>query len=307
MKTTDGMRTLDSLRYNRWLLTKYKGLFKPGIYLVHPNLRSYVRIGVKANDYLPQRSFSWKWLAMYAVSFLYIKIIIHSESPRYDFAYFSNMPEMEERDIKLFSLSRLEVLTICHSPIRYDNIIATKERIEAKYPIPRWYPIYSFTSPAFKEQMINLKNRSRLIGEELFSMLLKFYLDFFIGVHQDKEYHNEGMYYQHGDLSIDNVFIDNAGKICFIDFDHAGFLPPFYDLYFLVVNNYVVNGDVHAIDLICNTNFSSSIYSFNGKSNEYYFKLFVNTFKDRYFYKIGPNAAAKYSNIFKQVLNRLLA
>lgn len=79
--------------------------------------------------------------------------------------------------------------------------------------------------------------------------------------------------YQHGDLSLSNILIDNQAKIFFIDFEHSGYFSFLYDIMWFWQNEAINNNDFSIIEyyfkggfdenlaelfLACNTTFNKS-------------------------------------------------
>lgn len=299
------MLFLKSLHSNYKLLTRYQHLLQNGLYLVHPNLRSYVKLGSKVNQYLPTSGLGLKWLTRYIVSFWYFKIITRGKKNGYEFVYISNMPEIDYRDIKFFSLKQLKVLTICQSPRRYQRIIDKKKFLSAYYPIPKWVEVSDYDNLAFEEELIELKDRQTFICEDYLLKLVSFYENYFKKVRNNVTYCKNGLYYQHGDLSIDNVFEDIDGDLRFIDFDHSDFLPPFYDVFYQIVNNYIVNDDKEAIVYLKKESVVRIISSFGGDSIISLFESYVNVFKSRHYKFMKDTDKVRYNKLFGVIHNFL--
>lgn len=295
------MEFLKSLYHNYKLLKKYQHLLQGGMYVIHPNLRSYVKLGNKKNPYLPSGDSGRKWLFMYITSFLFTRLVIKGKKDGFEFVYFSNMPEVDYRDIKMFSIRNAKVLTICQSKRRYERIIAKKEFVGCYFPLPNWREIKGLQDLCLEEELIELQNRQKIIKKDYLLKLVSFYVNYFSVVKNDVRYCKDGLYYQHGDLSIDNVFVNRDGELLFIDFDHSDYLPAFYDVFYQIVNNYIKNDDAAAIDLLRDSNVIRLIEKFEQKSALFYFQAYINTFLMRPFVPMSESVRLQYSDIFDKI------
>jgi hypothetical protein len=52
-------------------------------------------------------------------------------------------------------------------------------------------------------------------------------------------------YYQHGDLSRNNILVDQENKLWLIDLEYAGFYPFYYDIFMFILSEYGRNGSLH--------------------------------------------------------------
>lgn len=292
---------INSFRYNYELLKRYQHLLQKGIYVLHPNLRSYVKLGKIKNPYLPNADSGIKWGIMYMTSLLYSKLVTRGNDDGYEFVYISNMPEFEARDIKLFAPMQAKVLTICQSSKRYENIIAKKRFVGEVFPIPQWREVNGLQGSCFEERLVDLQNRQTIIQESYLIKLVLFYSNYFCAVKKNQKYCKNGLYYQHGDLSIDNVFIERNGELCFIDFDHSDYFPAFYDVFYQIVNNYIMNGDITAISYLRNSKVVGLMKQLEQRSISYYFEAYIDMFIKRLFVPMSETDKVRYCDIFDQI------
>lgn len=88
----------------------------------------------------------------------------------------------------------------------------------------------------------------------------------FIALHIDFEIlpQNLPYIYQHGDLSLSNILIDNFNRIYFIDFEHSGYFSFLYDAMWFWQNEAINNNDYSLFE-----------HYFNGGFDEYLTELFL--------------------------------
>lgn len=180
--------------------------------------------------------------------------------------YFSNEPKDTDRVIKFFDYESMRVLTKCQHDWQFNDYLRKRENYSKYFQVPSISNVDE-RDLCYTEEIIQKINYFDCDKKKIFILLADLYnkhfqnadcversiclenpQEFALSIIKDSKPFVAKSYLQHGDLSIDN-FIFNGEKIIFIDFEHADYYVPYYDLFFLIVNSYVINGDETGIEI----------------------------------------------------------
>lgn len=235
--------------------------------------------------------------------------------------YFSNTNDNKEKVIKFFDFSLKQVLTLCQSEKEYLLFLKNRAEYSAYYRVPSLIR----SDDKKLEYVEELIQKQDYDLRQVYNALLKIYIESFRkqGPKQEKNVCEKPEWIitnnitcpeysllclQHGDLSLDN-FICDSEDIVFIDFEHQGYYPLFYDLFFLIANSYVVNHNELGFNLLREKTYRDyldSVCRAFGSSLSDCFVVFTQAFyQNRLKNYIGSEAEKKYSELFIGI-NRLL-
>ncbi len=244
-----------------------KQYLRKGRYCFLPNLRTVVerRSRKTLRNLFPDNPISRRSkIKLFFANLKSINVARDGELFRANAVYFSNTGRDADRVIKFFDYSAGKVLTVCQNSAQFEKYFYNRDRYSRFYPVPRLLEKDAVKTRYIEEYIDKTsfpQNEEKAIYQNLTSL--------FSSLFEKNEYVFKKCEYdipsalkddiqsapsflktfeQHGDLSIDNFICTNNG-IVFIDFEHQGEYPIFYDLLFLITNSYIVNGKRTGIEL----------------------------------------------------------
>lgn len=292
------MRGLDFFENQKMLMQKNSAFLKKGCYVLHDNLRTYLHTSVKNQDLaFPQGDSGKKYAVRRFLgrAFFKVRISRNGESFSADAVYFATVPDPAYKDVKFFDFtsSDKKVLTLCANQKRYDLYMKNRALYKEKFPLPVLL-MKDDDNLSYAEELVEgiswrgEKERER----KTYRALFKFYCHRY--AEDDGENRlpeadenrllptelqindNIKMYLHHGDLSADNFKITSKGKLYFFDFDHAKMFPMYYDIFFLIFNEAIINGNFIGYELLKTGAFDEF---FSGQSEkEKHLKAFLHRF-----------------------------
>ena len=322
------MKFLKDLRFQKNLLKKNKTCLKKGTYILHNNLRTYLLRGYSANSWFPNAKYTLKNIAKLLIARFFYSITTRKNGTQFSAQaiYFSNELQSSNRDIKFFDYEKKRVRTVCPNRLRYDSYMRNRSYFGKYFPLVDLL-VTDEENLAFEERIIIKNDVSDSEWEPVLRKLFSIYSEYYKKKDIDKKqcvaYHcthlslykidrNEYLttfYRQHGDLSPDNFIYSASGSVYFIDYEHAGYYPYFYDLFFLMVNLYIWKDNHIGINLMIEGSFDD--YFVNARENgiaSIYdaFLIFADYFLGVYNKKGLPSEwRAKYDRFFVEVLKEL--
>lgn len=232
-------------------------------------MRTYANIGLYRNalSNFPFEKVNFKSILRYFVGLLFSFCVWADGDFKGEILYFSNISEQHNRDLKIFSAHESKIRILFANKVRALLYCKNREKADNKFPVTKLYEYNEDELYAIDEYIIKKKDENvsiEIVGE-LFDFYLKYYsqckerCDFV----KQKEYelHNECdlslnecpiLFLSHADLSKDNYIYtdDKERKFVFIDFDHSDYYPPFYDMFFLILNQLTAYGDYNLINAL---------------------------------------------------------
>ena len=244
------------LKYNRNLAVQCKKYLARGVYVLHPNMRTYVRLGAyrKVLKEFPAGEVGMKHLLKRTAGALFTIVVLRSGEFHGEILYITHtdIEHLEDRECRIFSNqnSRLMILANCRR--RFELYLNNRKANEGLFPTPELYAVNEDEFACVEEYVRKVPITDTI---EAAARLFEFYRG-----HYDEcirtgsykmAYTGNGsldekcsvLYLQHGDLSIDNFMIVDAcdRDLVFIDFEHEGYFPPFYDVFFFLFNQLIVD------------------------------------------------------------------
>lgn len=275
------MKFLSDLKSNKRKILENKQFLKKGTYVLLPNMRTYVRLfgekNAKRNFPTHQRGVKHCIYRFISLFFLF-RVKTNGEFSG-DIVYFSTCPDDFNRDCKVFSSDKKQVLFICANEVRYNLYMNNRKRVESAFEMPtlidsdseKFYIIEEYIDHTQKE------TDSVKITERLFEFYDNYYSreDNKVLSSEHPEYLCDGitaeqcphLYLHHADLSKDNlIFVPAQDRLLFIDFDHENYYPPFYDIMFFILNQHFSCGDSAPLELLLSGEYDSYINSYAKKN-----------------------------------------
>lgn len=249
------MKFISDFKFNKNKILNNKQYLKKGWYVLLPNMRTYVNLFGADSKILhdfPHPQIDKKYYLKRIISLFYSFYVKTDGDFQGDIVYFSTCPDNFNRDCKVFSSLKKQVLFICANEKRYNLYIQNRQRNEELFPLP-----FMIESDAKNYRIIEEfidhteKDKDSVnITQRLFEFYSNYYNNcklqgkcIFTDAHP--EYLCEGiesancpkLYLHHADLSSDNLmYFSRQDRIIFIDFDHENYYPPFYDVLFFILN-----------------------------------------------------------------------
>ena len=314
------MKLIKSILWNRNLILKNKVYLKPGIYVLHPCLRAYTRIKFSKKDSVNLPITKLKGIKQVVMSLIrhFFVIIVWRNNSIFsgEAVYLSNTPILENRDLKIFNLEDKKVLIKSANEDSFRENIRLNTLVSNVFsPLVPQFSIFDADQYLYTIDYISNYSRS-IITKDILLRLFTFYKDYYNNGDRRISTINEGdvpndfefcvnyigcqcvEYLHHGDLSRDNMILTNEGELYLIDFEHLSYYPPFYDIFYFLVNTEVCVSDnqVRFEEILRE---HSMLLNFNGKNMLYYFEMYV-----IYFYKNHMtvwSSCPAYRNVFKRL------
>lgn len=282
---------------------------KNGLYVLHSTQRTYIRLFDQDNDIFPQGQVAGKARMRLLVGRV-LPVMIMSSQKQFDgtSAYFSNMPDIGQADIKIFSTSKKEVLTVCPSSQRFEDVISRKREVLDAFPCAQLIKVEP-QSLMYIEQLV-IKGKSPTYMNQLFERLVAYYMIYYQQQRAKGEYQEskEGLklFMHHGDLSADNVILDGDGRLVFIDFDHCGWYPACYDLLYFGVNVFISKGNSSFINRMLDGDVKQLIEEgmvCEGITMVQCVDAFIVYFAEEWVSPLGGSIRERYLSLFAQMKN----
>ncbi len=316
------MGAFDYFDHQKNLMKKNSTYLKKGKYVLHDNLHTYMHtqasegIVVFPKGRKGKKNFVRKILGKVLYS---VRVPKNGEKFCADAVYFATVPNPEYKDMKLFDFSSQgkRVLTLCANRKRYDLYIKNRNRVEDKFPLPRLLSNDAEGLSYTEELVSGISWQGEGETEKkVYGALFRFFNSYyekteiraFLPADSDNQNLPEGLIItenfgtalHHGDLSADNFKFSKEGGLYFFDFDHANTFPLYYDIFFLIFNEAVINGNLFGYELLKNGEFDK--YFKNNDEKNKYLKAFFHRF-----YLVRLNGIAseehkkKYLNYYKNL------
>lgn len=288
-------------------ILKYRKNFEKGIYRINKNMRTFV----KNNDDLvlwPSAPNSRRQKLAFKVLKLFPVFILKSGRAFNGSAvYFANNPDIEKADMKIFDFKKKQILTICPSYERFKMVIEQKMNAKEYFPVPELYECddeaLSYLEQ-FKKHDDDNKNCDKLF-DDVFQWYMTYYFNSEVIKKQRIRFDdiNIPMYFQHGDLSEDNVIISNG--LFFIDFDKPGMYPIFYDLFYLALNIAVNKDEFKYINELLvgakGKEMTDALVKIGGLTIQMCAEEFIKTFKKRWVENLPEIHQKNYEKLFDEM------
>lgn len=325
------MKFFNNLKFQKQFLEYNKAYLKKGKYVLHGNMRTYLlkENWKNAKRYsFPEEKYGFVgWIKRCIAHFFYsVKISKNGEKFNGQAVYFSNLPDSFNRDAKIFDYDTKKICTICQNKKRYDLYIGNREYFEKYFNMPELL-FRNDKRFIYEERLIEKHSIQGEFWKEIYHKLFGLYQQYFAAQDaeiKDDEYslsseltdlnistYLKTVYYykQHGDLSPDNFIYEKSGKIYFIDFDHANYYPLFYDVFFLMINLYVVEGNKVGVKLFLEGEFDKYFEQIPTESRNIKlvcFAWFVECFwKTRICSYVSLDKKKVYFELFENMINDL--
>lgn len=318
------MLVLTYLKNQKKSMKKNKRYLKKGFYILYGNSHTYWRIPIKNyNIFLPKERYGIKNILRNIIGKLFFGIRINRNGNDFlaDIIYFATVPNLEYKDMKFFDLSSENkmVLTQCANQKRYDLYMTNHNKVEGKFPLPKLIRKDDQKLSYIEELVDGIlwqgdKKKEKIVYNTLFEFFLNYYAQ------NNSENYTSGdrdninlpleltieknfsVILQHGDLSADNFKISIDKRLCFFDFDHADLFPLFYDIFFLIFNEAVINENYIGYELLKAGEFDKYFKSVQEKN--IYLKAYMNQFWKMRLDGIASNEIKeKYLNLYKKLID----
>ncbi|MBQ9737108.1 MAG: hypothetical protein IJV86_01730 [Clostridia bacterium] len=278
-----------------------------GIYSIHPNMRTFTS-GRKMTISFPEGTLSSKQRMVYLLEKLFPVVVAGRKNKEFlgRAVYFSNTPDIRLADLKIFDEKEKKVLTFCSDKERWETVTAQKKQASKFFPTPLLCEVNK-EKLSYTEEIKEHPKESVENYKESFDKILDWYCGYFKNTESQKS--NKGnikipVYFQHGDLSEDNVI---AGKeLCFIDFDHCGEYPIFYDAFYLALHLAVIKGKPQYLQSFINGEYKDkaerTLKSVCDAEYKECIKAFVDVFKKRWVDNLPQHHKERYQKFFDMML-----
>jgi len=253
------MKFIQDLLINKKMAINKKKCLKRGLYVLLPNLHTYVCINkyFKVKKEFPRGNKGLKQVIRRIIGLFFSFYVSTSGDFNGEIVYFSTISTPSYRDFKIFSPSQKKLLISFANQVRADLYANNRKRSEKYFPLPI---IYMFD----KENLFAIEeyiscNKEINISLEAIDSLFSFYYGYYEKCIQEGMYINTLeddskllekinaeecpiLYMHHADLSVDNfIYLAEAKRVfIFFDFDHEDYYPPFYDIFFFLFDFFFI-------------------------------------------------------------------
>ncbi len=314
------MGALDNFQYQKKQMKRSSAYLKKGTYVLHDNLRTYLHTGADLSVVnFPKGGKGKKNLLRRILGKALYRVTVPCDGKTFsaDAVYFATVPNPQYKDIKFFDFSpeNRRVLTLCANERRYDLYMKNRARVENRFPLPK-LTYYDSEKLAYTEELVDGiawqgSDREPAIYDALLAHYQKSYeaneTEDFTPSAADCERLPDALKMQerfpvtlhHGDLSADNFKVSADGKLYFFDFDHANLFPLYYDVFFLMCNEAVINGNYTGTELFLQGAFDKYL----GPGKYQYLKAFFHRFwLVRLEGIASPEHKEKYLNLYHKLI-----
>lgn len=317
------MKVFKSIKWNISILRNNKNLLKSGIYVLHPNLRTFIRLSFRSNDNInlpitPIKGFKFRLMGIVRIFFTQIVLSRKSEFNG-EVVYLSNTPDLDKREIKVFNLQSNEVYVKLQDRHTYNNFISLYNKVSDKFNVPE---VIDFNNDILSYTLRFIRNKTDIVYSDIIiENLLSFYNQYYhqnnpthIEIINEDAFHRVGIspYYKdyrhslflhHGDLSRDNLIFSHDDDVFLIDFEHADNYPPYYDIFYYLVNT-MVHFDKEKINIQNIVSKYAKEFSYETKGMLFYFELYVLYFYSKHSHVFNPKY--NYNNVIAHLYNCII-
>lgn len=298
---------------------------KKGLYYLHGNFRTYLYLGTRHNviDF-PEGSAGIKHAIKLLIGRIFYSVWIPKDGEKFqaDAVYFANTGFLDDRDTKLFSYKSEDKTVLTRSIDRqhYSMYMSNRAKASKNFPLPDL--IYQDDALCMYAERIvggiswrEDEERARLVYLKLFGFYKNYYsfaklCNYLISENERCAQPSEIQEpdkcmtaLHHGDLSSDNFKVQENHEIIFMDFEHADFFPLYYDVFFLIFNEAVVNGNFFGYNLLLNGEFDGYFKNCSEKKN--YLTAFMHCFWHRRLGRVNSETYKKlYLDLYKTAIGR---
>lgn len=291
-------------------MSKLSKYLDNGIYRIQANMRVFQKKNAKTANF-PIEKFPLKRKLVYWMEKI-IPVFVFTKRDNKLFlgraVYFSNMTDIFKSDMKIFDFENKRILTICPTYNRWKTVLSQKEEAGRKFPIPYVY-MKNEKTLSYAEELIESfasgNSSYSFLFEKVFSWYCTYYtvrencvtVDKIMGV---------PLFYQHGDLSTDNVILNKNEEICFIDFDHCGMYPIFYDIFYIALFLLVSKNDNTFLEELVHGRYREKITEildeFYGVDFNLCLTSFIDVYKNYWVKNLPEYHRTHYEKIFDSIL-----
>lgn len=295
---------------------------KKGVYVLHRNLRTYLHLGTRHTPVnFPGGGYGMKPLLRYVIGLVFFSVYIPRDGEKFraDAIYFNTAPGPDYKDAKFFDYSSEEkqVLTLTGNKKRYALYAQNRQRFEHRFPLPRLL-FQDADAGIYAEEIVNgfdwrrNEETERRAYTALFGFYRRYYAEQPTQAYLPTKEENDRLpaalqisrpfqtVLQHGDLSADNFRLTRDNELFFFDFDHAALFPLYYDVFFLMFNEALINGNPLGLMLLKNGEFDG--FFTDNAEKEQYLQAFLHRF---WLVRLGcasQKYQARYWNVYQQLM-----
>lgn len=303
-------------------LLKNTDYLKKGFYVLHNNLHTYLHLGTKHEAVkFPNGGTGLKHFFRLIVGRLFFTVYVPENGKKFraDSVYFTTVPNPNYRDAKFFDYCTNEkkVLTHCANTKRYDLYIKNRSKAAVIFPLPKLL-YHNENELVYMEEIINSIDwqKDEDMSACVYNSLFNFYINYYSqcdGKSFSKSVEDNAnlpsllqmpeeitMTLHHGDLSADNFKFTRNKELFFFDFDHANLFPLYYDIFFLIFNEAIINGNWSGYDLLKSGAFDN--YFRNIAEKNLYLKAFMRRFWLDRLSGVSERHKNNYLNLYKQLI-----
>lgn len=286
----------------------------------YANIKSYR----KALSDFPLEKNSVKSVIKFCIGLFFSFYVSQQGDFEGEILYFSTILEQRNRDLKIFSLKKSKIIILFANKVRALLYYKNRQKTENKFPLTKLYEFNEKQLYAIDEYIVTKDANN--VSVEIIGELLEFYLRYYFQCKDKCDFVNSEeinflekyklslkecptLFLAHADLSKDNyIYVKEERKFIFIDFDHMDYYPPFYDVFFLILNQIVAMGDYSLVQALNDGIYDKYFISYAEQNNITLIDIFVSCIKCLWYkrlYMLNDRSKKEMIKVLSEIVKKL--